>query len=186
MEKGEFKNIKELVFDYVKKTRGKVNSDELAEKVLRFFPYSAWKDSHWYWYRYQITKGKYKNSYPESIKNNINTSLKPRSSPDMKVKKLGDVILKQARNAIAEASGQDDVLKFKLNRWVFSRLLQDEIQQKRPIKKKLWESGRQACLSCDEEFKSLKEVEIHRKDSSLPYSIENCELLCRTCHQKKL
>lgn len=104
---------------------------------------------------------------------------------DPKVKKIGDEILHHIRFVIDVSSGDDANLRFKLNRWVFSRLLQSEVKVKRPIKKELWESGMTTCQApgCEKEFKSLKNVEIHRNNRQNGYSIENCILVCRECHE---
>jgi 5-methylcytosine-specific restriction endonuclease McrA len=101
-----------------------------------------------------------------------------------KVKRIGDEILKHARFVIGIAAGNDTQMRFKLNRWVYARLQQEEIREKRPIKQALWDSGIRACQKCTRKFKSIKGVEIHRKDSNKIYSVENCQLLCRECHQK--
>jgi hypothetical protein len=103
---------------------------------------------------------------------------------DAEVKRIGDAILNNARFVISLAAGNDINKQFKLNRWVFSRLMQDEIRVKRPIKQKLWDNGTRTCQACGEKFASLKGVEIHRKDESVGYSEANCELLCRECHQE--
>jgi hypothetical protein len=107
------------------------------------------------------------------------------SPKDDKVKSLGDPILDHIRFVIGLAAGGDQVLRFKINRWIFARLLQDEIRVKRPIKKALWDSGMTGCQICGKEFDSLKGVEIHRKDSTQGYSVDNCLLACRECHQEK-
>lgn len=101
------------------------------------------------------------------------------------IKKTGDVILAHVRSAIREAAKGDADFEFKLNRWVFARLQKDGRKQSRPIKQKLWDSGIRQCQACGEKFSRIKGVEIHRKDSSLGYSVENCELMHRRCHQKK-
>lgn len=103
---------------------------------------------------------------------------------DPTVKKIGDEVLRQVRVMLDLAAGEDDLMRFKLNRWVFSRLLQDENRIKRPIKKHLWEAGGKKCEACGQPFKSSKGVELHRIDSSKGYSVENCDLLCRECHQE--
>ena len=110
--------------------------------------------------------------------------MKPMRQIDGETKRVGDAILNHVRLVVSLAAGDDMAKRFKLNRWVFSRLLGDEIRVKRPIKKKLWENGMRICQACKQEFGSLKGVEIHRKDSSVGYSVENCELLCRDCHQE--
>lgn len=101
-----------------------------------------------------------------------------------KVKQIGDEILEHTRFVIGLAAGNDAQMRFKLNRWVYARLMQDEIREKRPVKQALWDSGIKACQRCGKKFKSIKGVEIHRKDSNKTYSVENCQLLCRECHQK--
>jgi hypothetical protein len=64
--------------------------------------------------------------------------------------------------------------------------MQAEIRAKRPIKKQLWNSGMKSCQTsgCGKEFKTLKNVEIHRRNNSKGYSVENCILVCRECHEK--
>lgn len=62
--------------------------------------------------------------------------------------------------------------------------LGDEIRVKRPIKKQLWDRGIGSCQACNQPFGPLKGVEIHRKDGARGYSADNCELLCRECHQE--
>jgi len=97
---------------------------------------------------------------------------------------VGDALLSHIRFVIALAAGDDLDKRFKLNRWVFSRLLQDEIRTKRPIKRQFWDDDMRACQACGQAFESLKGVELHRKDPSRAYSADNCELLCRECHQE--
>lgn len=103
---------------------------------------------------------------------------------DPEIKRIGDSLLHHVRDMISLAAGDDADKKFKLNRWVFSRLLQDEIRVKRPIKRELWDGGMRSCQSCGQGFRSLKGVELHRKDASRSYSTDNCELLCGECHQE--
>ncbi len=112
------------------------------------------------------------------------TPIRGPQPKDSEVKRLGDAILDHVRFCVGLAGRDDSHLRFKLNRWVFSRLLQDETRAKRPIKKELWESGMQTCQACGQPFASLKGVELHRKDSDKGYSAENSELLCRECHQE--
>ena len=100
------------------------------------------------------------------------------------MKRIGDHLLSQVRFIIALAAKEDVDLRFRLNRWVFSRLMHDEIRIKKPIKKILWNSGVRACQACGERFESIKGVEIHRKSATSNYSVENCELLCRECHEQ--
>ncbi len=180
----KYNSIKELVFNYIHQHEGKVDPVKLEAEVKKHFPDSKWRNSHWAWYRNQIKSGRFKDQFSEFIKGNLSFSSGGPNTADPLIKLLGDQILKMTRKAIAENAGENDIMKFKLNRWVYGRLMQDEIRQKRPIKQKLWDSGIHSCQSCKKKFSSLKGVEIHRKDGSLPYSLDNCQLLCRPCHQK--
>jgi 5-methylcytosine-specific restriction endonuclease McrA len=108
-----------------------------------------------------------------------------KESKKDKIKRIGDEILNHARFVIGIAAGNDAQMRFKLNRWVYARLQQEEIREKRIVKQALWDSGIRLCQRCKKKFKSIKNVEIHRKDGEKIYSIENCQLLCRECHQKR-
>jgi len=200
-----YRTIKALVLDFVHQCDGHVSYTALTEAVRRQFPTSRWKKSHWNYYRYQILRGRFRTMFsndeltalsgtrpipsgpraPGSLGSQQEGALGWRPVPkDAEVKRIGDAILSNIRLVISLAAGDDIDKRFKLNRWVFSRLLQDENRVKRPIKWRLWESGIHACQACGEEFTSLKGVEIHRKDESRGYSLDNCELLCRECHQE--
>jgi len=100
------------------------------------------------------------------------------------VKRIGDAILAHVRFVIREIADGDADFEFKLNRWIHSRLLSDSRKTSELIKHKLWDSGMQSCQICKKKFSNIKGVEIHRKDSSLGYSVKNCELLCNLCHRK--
>ena len=195
----EFRTIKALVFDHVHRNKGVVCYEDLTKDVLAHFPTSAWKSTHWAWYRYQILRGRFKEQFTEEERRNLKLISAPcgvkapatrpscmgQRGPaprDPKVKEIGDPVIKSARATMRATAGTDEDLYFRINRWVFSRLHSEEIRTKRPIKKKLWDSGQRACQACGEIFKSLKGVEIHRKSPMLRYSAENCELLCRDCH----
>ena len=198
-----YKTIKELVFDIICQTEGQVDEETITAAVRRYFPKSKWKHSHWLYYRNQISNdtGRYRNDFPDDIRGNLKLkvtkgrTLKLREVDSQgragvglqkeKVKRVGDAVLHHVRFIIDMAAGSDEVIRFKLNRWVYGRLQQDEIQQKRPVKQELWDSGVRSCQRCGKEFESIKGVEIHRKDREKIYSVENCELLCRQCHQKE-
>jgi hypothetical protein len=202
-----YRTIKALVFGNVRRHRGRVDYKALTTEIRQCFPASKWNRSHWAWYRYQIVRGRFKNLFSEQERANLAQASKltkgglidplpvktddetaprrkGRAPDDPEVKRIGDAILSHVRLVISLAAGQDANLQFKLNRWVFSRLQQEEIRAKRPIKRKLWERGMRACQACKQPFDSPKGMELHRKDSSLGYSLENCELLCRECHQQ--
>ena len=203
----DYRTIKALVFDFVHCHRGKVDYDALTKQVQAHFPESQWKESHWAWYRSQIRSGRFKSQFSDEVRENLKkhgkvsvpalspsakttrvdgqtASRRGRQPKDPKVKELGDEILKLARAAIKSAADDDIDLHFRINRWVFARLHQDEIRVKQPIKKALFKSGIAACQACGQQFASPKGVELHRKNAAAGYSIENCELLCRDCHSE--
>ena len=204
MKERAYKTIKDLVFDIIRQTKGLADYKTVTKKVMERFPKSAWKESHWGYYRSQITSGigRYRDVFPEKIRNNLRRGIgrlrkrqkktlriilqeRKRETKEDKIKRIGDRILDHARFVIGVAARNDAQMRFKLNRWVYQRLLQEEIRQKRPIKQALWDSGIRACQRCKRKFKSIKGVEIHRKDINKIYSTDNCQLLCRECHQKR-
>jgi len=202
------RTIKELVFDHIHRRKGAVSYDDLTREVLLHFPTSAWKRSHWAWYSYQIRSGKYRNEFTELECANLapsgrttepkraslasirraaepkRASLAPvRRAAEPDIKQPGDGILREARRAIAEAAGSDPVLRFRLNRWVFSRLQLDERRLKQPVKQALWDAGARSCHICGEAFASLTTLHLHRKDPKLDYTASNCVLLHARCHR---
>jgi len=203
-----YRTIKALVFDFIHRTKGRVDYDALTAEVKKHFPWSKWNKTHLAWYRTQVTRGRFKKLFSDEERANLLSGKGVSPFPDVKlpppqhgksvsptlargpvpkdpeVKRIGDEILNHVRFVISEASKEDPNLRFKLNRWIYARLMQEEINFKRPIKQKLWDLGMRSCQACGQKFKSLKAVEIHRKDRSLTYSFENCELLCRECHQE--
>jgi len=201
------RTIKSLVLDYVHHTSGNVVYETLTADVKRTFPDSAWKKTHWAWYKNQIISGPFRNMLTdaerEALRGGDTTGAIARAgartpppppatksmrrgpvAKDPHVKSIGDEVLRQVRVMLDLAAGEDDLMRFKLNRWVFGRLLQDEVRIKRPIKKHLWDTGMQQCRACGQPFSVMKGVELHRKDALKGYSVENCELLCRECHQE--
>jgi hypothetical protein len=176
--------IKDLVFDTIHRTKGFMDYDTITAKVKKHFPKSKWNKTHWSWYRTQIKNGQFKNKFSEEERTNLSLGKKNGQPKDNKVKRVGDAILRHIRFMIGEVAGDDISLRFKLNRWIFARLQQEEIKAKRPVKQKLWDSGMTSCRLCGKKFNTLKDVEIHRNDSARGYSVENCILLCRPCHQK--
>ncbi len=199
----DYQTIKDAVFDIIQQTKGLADYETVTKVVKECFPKSAWKESHWAYYRSQITSdiGRYREEFPEKVKVNLRKGMrklkvrprrvsrivlqkKKRETKEDKIKRIGDEILGHARFVIGVAAGNDAQMRFKLNRWVYARLMQDEIREKRPVKQALWGSGIKECQRCGQKFKSIKGVEIHRKDSNKTYSVENCQLLCRECHQK--
>lgn len=203
METKVHRTIKDTVFDLIRQTKGSVDYETVAKAVLEHSPKSAWKKSHWGYYRSQITseRGRYRDEFPEEIRANLRRGtggLGKRSkgvpkivseknggeTREEKIKRIGNGILEHARLVIELAARDDAQMRFKLNRWVYARLLQDEIREKRPVKQALWDSGVRTCQGCGREFSSIKGVELHRKDANEIYSVGNCQLLCRECHQR--
>ena len=183
----QFRTIKALVLDHVHRKKGVVDEDELAKAVLTAFPSSAWKRTHWAWYRSQILDGRFTDQFTVGERRNLKKNLSGGRTPrDLRVKKIGDRILGDTRAAIRRAAGTESDFGFKINRWIYSRLKQDESrdQNKKEIKKQLWSSGTRRCHECDKRFPSLKGVELHRKNAKKGYSIQNCQLLCSSCHRK--
>ena len=198
------RTIKSLVFDYIHRVNGHVSFDSLTAEVRRHFPQSKWQKTHWSWYRSQILRGRFRGTFSQEeldalagsratageseSASGVDEAQKPLGrgpeARDPEIKRLGDAVLSDVREAISRAGGDDIDKRFKINRWVFSRLHQDEIRVKKPIKQKLWAAGMRSCQACHEPFESLKHVEIHRKDGSAGYSEANCELLCRECHKE--
>jgi len=77
---GGYRTIKDLVLSLVRKTRGRIGYDAVTKRVLGQFPNSAWKKSHWAWYKYQIRQGRFADQFDEETKRNLGGSL-PRRSP---------------------------------------------------------------------------------------------------------
>ncbi len=179
----KYRTIKELVFDFVRMSDGAVNPEELEQQVLTYFPDSAWNNTHWNWYRYQICKGRFQEEFSGNVKIKLSENIADRSNNQNLVKERGDEILRQTRIAITEAANGNADLRFKINRWVYARLMQDERQQKKPFKQALWDSGIRACQICGKPFPSLRGVHLHRIDASKDYDIDNCQLLCKLCHK---
>lgn len=179
----KYRTIKELVFDFVNTNGGVVEPAKLEKLVLTYFPDSAWKNTHWTWYRNQICKGKYANEFSEEIKERLSGGSRRNTTRRNVVKDCGDKILCQTRISITEAANGDDNLRFKINRWIYGRLMQDERQAKKPFKQALWDSGIRACQVCGKPFSSLKGVHLHRIDATKKYEEDNCQLLCVLCHK---
>ncbi len=178
--------IKNLVFDLIHQTKGKVSYETVTAEVKKHFPKSKWSTSHWTWYRSQIRKGAFKQFFSERERANLGLDKRTDQAGQRKVKRVGDALLNHIRSMVQETAGDDPDLRFKLNRWIYARLQQDDRTASRLIKKELWDLGIHHCQDqkCRKKFRTLKGVEIHRIDSSHAYSLENCELLCKPCHQK--
>ena len=78
-ESDHYPTIKSLVFDFVHRYGGRVNYNKLTEEVLRYFPDSKWKESHWRYWRYQIFQGKTTETFSESELANLGKKPKKQS-----------------------------------------------------------------------------------------------------------
>jgi len=97
-----------------------------------------------------------------------------------KVATIADRLLDTIREEMNKlGSGYD---QFYLRRWIYVRLQIEEQNEKKKIKNELWERGKQKCSYCDRTFASLKQVHIHRKNAEQEYSVDNCILLHKECH----
>ena len=74
--------IKDNVFKYINENDGNVDYNKITDFILKIFPDSKWQKTHWAWYITQITsrKGKYFNSFPDSIRKNLSTKTYTNSS----------------------------------------------------------------------------------------------------------
>ncbi|MBL7186208.1 MAG: hypothetical protein ISS70_07760 [Phycisphaerae bacterium] len=71
-----YRSIKELVFDLIHRTSGKIDYKTVTEEVKKHFPKSKWKKTHWSWYRSQITsdRGRYRKLFSYEERRNLRTS----------------------------------------------------------------------------------------------------------------
>ena len=60
------RTIKSLVLDYVHRTSGNVDYEALTAEVKRTFPDSAWKKTHWAWYKSQIINARFRNMFTDA------------------------------------------------------------------------------------------------------------------------
>ena len=141
-----YSTIKDLVFEIIHQTKGKVDYETMTKYILEQFPQSKWKTTHWSWYKSQIKTGEFKSDFSAEEKKNLKLNkaekillnlLPPDKQEENHVKRIGDNILNHIRMMIREISKDNEDFEFKLNRWVYARLQQDEIRKKRPIKREL-------------------------------------------------
>ncbi|MCX5634722.1 MAG: hypothetical protein NTW55_02615 [Planctomycetota bacterium] len=182
MKERAYKTIKDLVFDVIRQTKGFADYQTVTKKVMERFPKSAWKESHWGYYRSHITSdiGRYRDEFPKKIRDNLRKGIvrlrkrqrkaprivlqeKKKEAKEDTIKQIGDEILRNVRFVIGVAAENNAQMRFKLNRWVYARLQQEEIRKKRPVKQSLWDSGIRVCQRCGRKFKSIKGVEVMQK-----------------------
>ena len=136
-----YRFIKDLVFDIIHQTNGKVDYETMTKHVLENFPQSKWKTTHWSWYKNQIKNGRFKDEFSAEEKKNLKLNKAVRTPLDIKpneeieenhVKRIGDNILNHVRMMIREIAKDDEDFEFKLNRWIYARLMSDERKKKAP------------------------------------------------------
>ncbi|MFE3866488.1 hypothetical protein ACFX5E_00195 [Flavobacterium sp. LS2P90] len=67
--------IKDYLFLYINKNDGIVDFNEISKLIFEKFPESAWKKTHWAWYKTQITSpnGKYYQLFSNSTRDNLSS-----------------------------------------------------------------------------------------------------------------
>jgi len=93
---------KDLVFEYIKYTKGNVDLENLTKLVLHNKPESKWDQSHWDYYRSGIVSpnGRYTHLFSEEIKGNL------RNLTVRKVERKRNSILEQEENTILVSAWQ--------------------------------------------------------------------------------
>lgn len=81
MGERSYRTIKALVFDFIHGRQGRVDYRNLEKAVLGRFPASAWKRSHWLWYRYQCTRGRFADEFSAVEKANLEATKRRRAKP---------------------------------------------------------------------------------------------------------
>lgn len=93
-------------------------------------------------------------------------------------------ILEQVRNQIKEVAGGNSDDWFKINRYVYARLMQDEKKGK-PKKTNLFDRQKGICWFCKERIDNIKDTDTHRINEKLGYyDAKNVVLVHRSCHQQ--
>ncbi|MCK4284292.1 MAG: hypothetical protein KAX44_08245, partial [Candidatus Brocadiae bacterium] len=76
MSTDQYRTIKSLVFDHIRRKQGRVSYEELTSEVLRHFPNSKWKKTHWAYYRWQIVHGRYEKEFSDDIRQALSSGKK--------------------------------------------------------------------------------------------------------------
>jgi 5-methylcytosine-specific restriction endonuclease McrA len=79
----------------------------------------------------------------------------------------------------------DEGKAFYLKRFLYQRLRGKEVKDKNVVRDEIWESGARECGKCGKEYGEPTGLAVHRKDSSKPYSLSNCVVMCIECHRKE-
>ena len=112
--------IKDTVFQAIHKSKGRVTYEEITAIVKQALPGSKWQKSHWAWYRYQIREGRFVNDFSATERRNLVLREESNRFDASDIKVIGDGILNHVRFVLDTVTSEDDDLRFKLNRWVFS------------------------------------------------------------------
>lgn len=129
MQKGNdsYRTIKALVFAIVRRTKGLVDYETVTAEVKKHFPQSKWQKTHWSWYRTQIKNGRFRHLFSKETRANLALGKKNKQAKSNEVKRIGNAILNHVRFVIGVAAKDNPDLRFRLNRWVYSRLLQEDV-----------------------------------------------------------
>ena len=93
-------------------------------------------------------------------------------------------ILEQVRSQIKEVAGGKPNDWFKINRYVYARLLLDE-RKRKPKKTDLFDKQKGLCWICKERIDNIKDTDTHRINEELGYDdANNVVLVHRSCHQR--
>ncbi len=93
-------------------------------------------------------------------------------------------ILKQVRSQIKEVAGENPDVWFKINRYVYARLLGDE-RKKKPKKADLFDKQKGLCWICKGRIDKIKDTDTHRIDEKLGYDdVDNVVLVHQGCHRQ--
>jgi hypothetical protein len=78
--------IKDILFEYIEKTEGNVDFEEITDIILSKKPTSKWQLTHWKWYKTHIISpnGKYHYVFSKQIVDNISKNKTKRDKPTCK------------------------------------------------------------------------------------------------------
>lgn len=98
------------------------------------------------------------------------------------IQQIGHELLNDLKNKMSTCVKNEENMYFLLNRFVWVRLRQYEDNLKKNLKKELAEDTGLLCIQCEKKFRQMNKLHLHRLDYLKAYSIDNCELLCQSCH----
>ena len=106
---GGYPTIKALVLDFVHRCDGDVDYDALTAEVLKDFPDSRWKRTHWSWYRNQILRGRFKEQFSRAELAAVSRSGRARTAVVPENRLRGAMQPKPATNPQTDASDEPRV-----------------------------------------------------------------------------